>query len=170
MIIGQEIGMMALGVDHKQRGCDMPNLAKIMREEMCRLARKEVKAAVAKLQQDNKKLKQAVADHKTRIAQLEKENRRLLAQYKKATGTGAMLDSEEVERARITGAMIRTVRARLGVSQADLARLVGVSPPSVYQWEKKKGRLAFRGDTKARVVEVRKLGVREAHERLEELE
>ena len=65
--------------------------------------------------------------------------------------------------------MIRSIRARLKLSQADFAALVNVSPQSVLQWEHKEGRLAFLGQTKAAIIEVRKMKVREAKRRLQEI-
>ena len=76
--------------------------------------------------------------------------------------------ADELDKARITGGMIKRIRKRLGISQADLAKLLGVSGQSVYQWEKKTGRLTLRGNTKSAIVDVRKLGKRDAKRRLEE--
>ena len=70
-------------------------------------------------------------------------------------------------KARITAKMIQSIRSRLGLSQDAFARLVGVSQQSVYQWERAKGRLKFRGDTKQRIVAVRMMGKREARAELE---
>ena len=61
--------------------------------------------------------------------------------------------------------MIRGTRAKLDLSQADFADLVGVNKQSVYQWEHKEGRLSFRGDAKAAIVAVRKLDRGEARQR-----
>ena len=55
------------------------------------------------------------------------------------------------------------------MSQAEFARLVGVSSMSVVRWEQKPGMLTLRGAAKASVFSVRKLGEREARERLAEM-
>jgi DNA-binding transcriptional regulator YiaG len=65
--------------------------------------------------------------------------------------------------------MIKSMRSRLGVSQANLAILLDAAPQSVYNWEKKEGRLSFRGDTKARIVALRKLTKAEVEKRLEKI-
>jgi DNA-binding XRE family transcriptional regulator len=66
------------------------------------------------------------------------------------------------DRARITGKMVRRIRSRLKLTQAELAALLGVSAQSVYQWERKGGPLTFRRDTKAKLVAVRDMGIHEA--------
>jgi DNA-binding transcriptional regulator YiaG len=65
--------------------------------------------------------------------------------------------------------MIRSIRAKLNLSQAEFAALIGVNGQSVYQWEHKEGRLTFRGNTKAAIVALRKLNRKEAQQRLEAL-
>lgn len=145
----------------------MPNIAKILRDEMQRLARREVKMATAPLRKDTIALKHAVADQKRRVALLERDNKRLVRQTEKtAKGVSVRPGDDDVSKARITAKMIRSIRSRLGVSQADFAKLVGVSGQSVYQWERKPGRLSFRGDAKASVVRVRKLTKAEAKKQL----
>ena len=134
----------------------MPNIAEILREEIQRLARREVKAAIASLKKDNVTLKRAAADHKRRIVQLERDNRYLLAQAKKMQETAEKPSGDEVEKARITAKMIKGIRDRLGLSQADLANILKTAKNTVYLWERKEGRLAFRNpETKAAIVSLR---------------
>ena len=144
----------------------MPDIAKVLREEIQRLARKELKAALATLRKDNIALKRTVADHKRRIATLERDNKRLLTDKERRSKKGTGVTQEEVQKARVTAKMIRGMRAKLGLTQAELARLLGVTLQSVYQWERKEGRLDFRGNTKAAIVEIRKLNRKEAQQRL----
>ena len=77
-----------------------------------------------------------------------------------------MVTEDEVGKARIKAKMIRATRAKLGLSQADLAALLGVNGQTVYQWEHKEGRLNFRGNAKTAIVAVRKLERQEAQEKL----
>ena len=147
----------------------MPDIAKILKEEILRLARKEVRAATAGLRKDNAALKRAAGDHKRRIAKLESGNRRLLATANRRRKEGRETTDEEIQSARITAKMIRSIRAKLKLSQGDLARLVGVNSQTVYQWEHKEGRLTFRGNAKAAIVAVRKLDRKQAQQRIEAL-
>jgi DNA-binding transcriptional regulator YiaG len=147
----------------------MPNIAKVLKDEMQRLARKEVKAALAKLQKDNATLKRVAADHKRRLLTLERANRRLLKYASKNQDEAVNVKDEEIGKARVTAKMIRSIRAKLNLSQAEFAALIGVNGQSVYQWEHKEGRLTFRGNTKAAIVALRKLNRKEAQQRLEAL-
>jgi len=146
----------------------MPNIAVVLKEEIRRLARKEIKAAMAGLRRDNVRLKRTAAEHKRRLAELEKERGRLRAGAAPLGAQAATVAPDELDKARVTGGMIRRLRERLAISQADLAKLLGVSAQSVYQWEKKAGRLTLRGNTKAAIVQVRNLGKREVKRKLEE--
>lgn len=145
----------------------MPNIAQVMKAEIIRLAQKEIRAATTKLRQDNAELKRRVAEHKRRITKLEKDNRALVSGATKRRRKSLPATEDEIQKARITAKLIRSIRSKLKVSQADFAKLVGVSSLSVYQWERKSGRLTFRGNSKASIVEVRKLTPGEAKDRLE---
>ena len=141
----------------------MPDIAKILREEIQRLARREVKAAIASLKMDNVILKRTAADHKRRLVQIEKDNRHLLAQAKKLRETVVKTPDVEVEKARITAKMIKSIRDRLGLSQAALAKILEVTPNTVLLWEQKEGRLTFRNpETKAAIVSLRGMTKAEA--------
>ena len=147
----------------------MPDLAKVLKEEIQRLARKETKASTASLRKDTATLKRAIADHKRRIAILERDNRRLLTRARKSLEGSVKASDEEIKTSRVTAKMIRGLRDKFGLSQAEMALLLEVSSQTVYQWEHKKGRLTFRGHSKAAIVELRKLSVAEVATRLTRL-
>lgn len=147
----------------------MPNIAKILKDEIQRLAKREIKVATDSLRKDNAALKRTVADLKRRLAKLESGNKRQPTNAEADSPKVAVVESDEVK-AKITGKMIRSIRSRLGLSQADFAKLVGVSGQTVLQWEHKDGRLDFRGNGKAAIVGIRNIGKREAKKRLEELQ
>jgi len=67
---------------------------------------------------------------------------------------------------RVSPRLIRALRNRLGISQADLARLVGVSTVAVGQWES--GRSRPRSASKARIAALRSVGRREVRRLLAE--
>jgi DNA-binding transcriptional regulator YiaG len=148
----------------------MPNIAKVLKDEFARLAKKEMKAIAASLKKDVVALKRAAADQKRRLAKVERDNGRLLRFVEKAREKSVQVSSEEVASARITAKMIRSIRRRLGLSQAEFAQLAGVSSVSVFQWEHKAGRLTFRGDSKANIVAVRKMSKIEARKKLDEMQ
>lgn len=142
----------------------MANLAQILKIEIARLARKELKLEASSLRKaatqhrkDIAELKRQIKEQQGRISFLEKqENKR----SKKVKAT-----KEPGERIRFSAKGLRSHREKLGISAADYASLVGVSTQTIYLWE--------REQTKPRqrqlpaVAAVRKLGVREAQRRLE---
>ena len=148
----------------------MPNIAKVLKDEFARLAKKEIKASVTTLKKDVVALKRAAADQKRRLAKVEQDNGRLLRLLEETKEKSVQVSNEEVESARITAKMIRSIRRRLGLSQAEFAQLAGVSSVSVNQWEHKAGRLTFRGDSKANIVAVRKMSKIEARKKLDEMQ
>ena len=144
----------------------MSQLASAIKEEVQRLARKEVKAQLAKTKQassqhrsDIAELKRAVRDLGRQVAYLERKEKRRV--NKPAPESLA-------ENARFSPKSVRSHRAKLGLSAADYGRLVGVSALSVYNWEK--GKTKPQKKQLASLVAVRKLGVREAERQLELLE
>ena len=62
---------------------------------------------------------------------------------------------------------LRSQRARLGLSAADLGKLIGVSAQSIYNWESDKARP--RAAQIARVAQLRVMNKREAQAQLNKL-
>jgi DNA-binding transcriptional regulator YiaG len=60
----------------------------------------------------------------------------------------------------LTPQSIRSLRERLGMPRVEFAKLLGVSPGSIFGWET--GRTLPRGKSVARLRDVRKMGVRAA--------
>lgn len=147
----------------------MPNIAVVLKDEIRRLARKEIRSATKKLQEDNVALKRAITDMKQRLSELERKNKRL---SKAAVAKGVIPEvavKGGQDRTRVSAKAIRTLRERLGLTQAELAQLLGVSSQSVYQWESKEGILQLRSAPKAAILQVRTMGKKEARARLEEM-
>lgn len=140
----------------------MSNVAKALKAEISRISRKEVKNVTGPIAKLNIDLKKIVADLKRRLAALEKENKRLLAGVKKEKAGEAPEPSEETKKARITSRTIRSLRSRLGLSQADFGKLAGVTTGAVYLWENKEGPLNLREKTKAALLAIKGMGAREA--------
>jgi DNA-binding XRE family transcriptional regulator len=147
----------------------MPNIAKILREEISRIGRKEAKSACTPLHRKEIKTAKTTVALKKRVVALEKSNRLLLERLAKleALQPASQGPQEENARAWISGKGIRRLRKKLGLSQAAFAKLVGVSVISVYNWEKNPGMLKLRNTTKASVFSIRDIGAREAKKRLE---
>jgi DNA-binding transcriptional regulator YiaG len=147
----------------------MANFANTFKEEIQRIARRELKKETGKLVSDNKKLRDLVSKLNKRVRDLESLNRTLLKAPALKSTPGVQADKDEVDSTRLTGARIKRLRAKFKMTQAELADLLGVSSQSVYQWERKEGKLTMRGRPKAAVVEILAMSPREAHEKLDSL-
>jgi DNA-binding transcriptional regulator YiaG len=139
----------------------MPTLAATLRNEIRRLAAREAKKAlrpVRRLQKQVKVLRQTVRDHRYALAGVQRRVARMKAVARAASGgrggRGALLSPEA----------IAAKRRGLGMSRVQFAKLLGVSPGSIFGWEK--GRTLPRGQSLERLREVRKIGVREARARV----
>ncbi len=145
----------------------MPNIGSLLREEIRRLAKREARALTVGLRRDGAKLKRTVAEHKRRLATLERDSRRLVAEADARLKVAVPASPEEVAGARIGASRVRALRKRLRLSQAEFGQLLGVSPNTVFVWERKPGRLNLRDKAKAAIVAARKLTARDARRKLE---
>ena len=144
----------------------MPNLMTVLKAEITRVARKEAKAALEPLLKQSGDTRSALADLKRRIDVLEKASKRL-----NVVLTTPEPQPEPAAGAKnwISGKGVRSLRQKLGLSQAEFAKLAGVTTNAVYLWESKPGMLRLRDATKAGVMAVRGLSVKEAKAKLTEM-
>ncbi len=142
------------------------SFAAALKQEITRLARKEIKAntdstrrAVAQFRRDIAELKRGATAMERRLAALERGEKKRL---------GQPVAADPAKGARFAPRWVRSHRERIGFSQADYAVLVGVSPMTIYNWE--------HGKTKpgkaqlAALVAVRRLGKQAAERRWEMLD
>ena len=146
----------------------MPNVASVLRDEIQRLAKKQVKAALGPLKRDQIRLKKTVADLRRQVAALETANRDLL---KKVTTVVAVNETEKVaEKAvklRPTSKSLEGLRNRLALTQVQFGKLLGVTGPAVTQWASRNGRVRMRQTTLDALAGIQHIGKREARRRLE---
>jgi len=138
----------------------MPNLAATLKEEISRLARKEIKASIAPL-------RKAATAYRREIAALKRQSAALKAALSKAAkGPVAPSDGTEQEgkRARFSAKSVMAQRKRLGLSAADFSKIVGVSGATIYGWEQ--GKTRPRKSQLASLAAIRGLGKKEAKARL----
>ncbi len=143
----------------------MPNVGQILREEITRLARKEVRSSCDPLRKQVRSLRKTVKDQQQAIDKLEKSLAKVVAL---AADTSAKLyaPEEDTSRARVTPASIRRHRHRLGLSQTELGELLDVSTNTIVRWEA--GSSQPRPQHKTALSRLRDLGVREVGRMLEE--
>jgi DNA-binding transcriptional regulator YiaG len=136
----------------------MPNIASIFKDEILRLARKEVRKEIEPLKKASAQYRSEIAALKRRLAVLEKGQVR---QEKKASKVVAVdNEAEGNTRVRFSAKGFATKRQKLGISAGDMGKLLGVSGQTVYHWETGKSRP--RQKQIAAIAAVRKLGKRKA--------
>lgn len=144
----------------------MNTLTAALNAEIRRLARKE-------LRQEVEPLKKAVASYKSRLRDITQEVAELRRQLAKqgrtaARGNAALVDNQPEESGthlRWRPAGLATHRKRLGLSAANAAAIIGVSPLTVYNWES--GKTRPRNSQMPAIDKLRKMGRREAAAALE---
>ncbi len=141
----------------------MPNLSSVLKTEITRLARKEIKGAVDPL-------RKASAGYRRELAELKRQVAALQRDLKAATRTqkaASRAEDAAPQKTRFVPKGLKSLRARLGLSAADFGLLVGASSQSVYNWEA--GKAVPRENQQAALAAVRGIGKREAAKRLEAL-
>ena len=147
----------------------MPNIAKVLKDEIARIARRETNKALASVSTSALGLRRTTTDLKRRVAQLEKELSSLKKSIDVLKSAHAAAAPKTAGKARLTAKSMRNLRRRLRLSGQEFARLLGITPQVVYGWEKASGPLRVRGTTRAAILAVRGIGAREARRRLEEI-
>ncbi|MFY9327772.1 MAG: helix-turn-helix transcriptional regulator [Georgfuchsia sp.] len=110
----------------------MSNMATLLKEEIARAARKEVRIETEKLKKSSAQYRSNIAGLKRRVTELEKQVSRL---NKNATKTAVVPAAPSTpSRVRFSAKGLLAQRQRLGLSAADLGTLLGVSQQTIYNW------------------------------------
>lgn len=146
----------------------MANLAAVLKSEVTRLARKELRAETDALKKMVTGQRAEIAALKRRTADLEKSLKALTRLANKAgRGEQSTPNDEGVGSFRFRAAGMASNRKRLGLSAEDFGLLVGASGQSVYLWES--GKTKPRQQNIAAIAALRGVGKREVVKRLEAL-
>ena len=143
----------------------MRNLQVVLRQEIRRLARREVRSELDAT-------KRAVAQHRREIAELKRRNTALerTVNYLQSRETKRLKagPSQATQGTRFSFRSLKAQRRRSGLSQEEYASLVGVSSSTIYNWES--GSTKPSGKHLPTLVSLREIGKREAKRRLELVE
>ncbi len=143
----------------------MPNITTILKEEILRLARKEIRNQTSVLKKMSAQYRRDIAEMKRRLSELQRKITPLQKQVLRgATSQPAEADGERV---RFTVKGLRSQRQRLGLSAASYGKLIGVTGQTIYSWEQETSRP--RKQQVAKIASLRHLGKRDANARLEQL-
>ena len=144
----------------------MPNVASILKSEISRVARKEVRG-------ETLALKKAVSAYRTEIAALKRRAnaveqllRRLANGHSKASASPEV--DQDISKFRFSAKGLASQRQRLGLSAEQCGLLLGASSQSVYNWEQGKTRPLARH--LAAIAAVRGMSKKDATARLQTLQ
>ena len=143
----------------------MPNIASILKDEIIRVARKEIRSEVANLKKAVTAHRSEIAALKRRALDLEKEIRGLLKSKHKTVQPVAADDPQKPIRFSANG--LASQRNRLALSADECGLLVGASGQSIYNWEAGKARP--RASNLAAIAALKTLGKKTATARLSAL-
>ena len=112
----------------------MPNVATVLKSEISRVARKEVRG-------ETTSLRKAVSTYRTEIAALKRRTQAVEQLLRRQIKEAPSADVEQVpEKFRFTAKGLASQRQRLGLSAEQCGRLLGASSQSIYNWEQGKTR------------------------------
>ena len=168
----------------------MANLASVLKEEIGRLARKEIRQqtagtvkSTAQLERDIAALQRQVEDLQRKLSSQQTQDgprqtattkatskkKAVKPKGKTAAGTPSApaKSAKKPARTGFSSKALKAERERLGISADNYGRLVGVSGLSIYNWEQ--GKASPRESSIAALMSVRGIGKREAAKRLSAL-
>lgn len=141
----------------------MANIASFLKAEISRIARKEIRTETQTLKKASTQYRSDIAALKRRIA----EQDRLIAKLRKSKPAAKEVEQdEEGPQLRFRADGFASLRKKLGLSAAEMGKLLGVSLQTIYHWEK--GQSKPRASQLQAIAEVRKIGKRGAAARLTE--
>ena len=143
----------------------MPNLAVTFRQEITRLARREIRSQTQGLRRASAQFRRGIAELKRHISELKSEVARLESRIgKQVPPQVTEADSAKV---RFAAKNVISQRRRLGISAADYGKLIGVTGHTIYKWEH--GTSRPRRAQLSAFAAIRLLGKTEALIRLEQM-
>jgi DNA-binding transcriptional regulator YiaG len=148
----------------------MPNIAVVLKDEIARIARKEVRAQTDDFRKASAQYRAHIAALRRRVDDLERQLKRV----GKDGARSAPADEQEGDEGgdgtprRFSAARLAAQRQKLGLSAADFATLLGVSGQSVYKWEH--GEARPRARQLEAIAALRGIGKREAAARLAKMQ
>jgi len=148
-----------------QRKFKLPNIASLLKDEITRLARKELRSETEGLKKASAQYRSEIAALKRRTAALEQQLSRLQKSLPK--GNDEKADPDGSTKARFTVKGFKTLRHRLGLTAETIGVLLGVTAQTIYNWEA--GNSNPREQQLVRIVMLRGMGKREVNSILQGL-
>lgn len=119
----------------------MPNIASILKVEIARVARREVRTEIECLKKANSQHRAATTQLRRELAELQKQIKRRAHPSGSRSATAPVAqDNGDATPRRFSASRLAAHRAKLKLSAADYGKFVGVSGATIYLWEKGKWR------------------------------
>lgn len=149
----------------------MPNIASVLKSEISRIARRELRAETASLKKAQASFRADIANLKRATKMLEQAIRNVAKHVRPdarpATRAATESDADSAK-ARFSAKGLASQRKRLGLSAEAVGKLIGTSGQSVYNWEA--GKTRPRDSHMAAIRALRTLGRKAAAARLATLD
>lgn len=142
----------------------MPNIATVLKAEVTRLARKELRGETETLRKAVSSQRTELAALRRRVQDLEKTVKLVARAAASSKPAPRATSEEEGGQFRFRAAGMASNRKRLGLSAADFGLLVGATGQSVYAWEA--GKSKPRAQNLVAIAALRGVGKKEVAARL----
>lgn len=139
----------------------MGKVESIIKSEIVRLAKREVKKTILPLKGEIRSLKGIVSQLRKTLLSIQRISP---AEFREKE-VSMEVSPDEVKNARFSPRVIRSLRKRLGITQRELALLTGVTVGAIHQWESGKFKPAMK--KREIMVTLRKMGRREVRKMIE---
>lgn len=146
----------------------MPNIAAVLKDEIARVARKEIRAQTEDFKKSSAQYRSHIAALRRRVDDLERQLKRVGKASGRAGAAAAAAEEGQGTPRRFSAARLAAQRRKLGLSAADFATLLGVSGQSIYKWEH--GEARPRARQLEAIAALRGIGKREAAARLAKMQ
>ncbi|AOS78429.1 hypothetical protein Q5W_05330 [Hydrogenophaga sp. PBC] len=150
----------------------MTTFAVSLKKEIARMARKELKGDIESLRKTAAGHRSEIAALKRELKALRDETKRQARQLKRVPGAVATSTEEAAPRrgrqARYSAESFAAMRKKLGITQAQMGQVLGVSTLSVYKWES--GQVMPRQTQQEKILALKKVGKRAVEKLLDAAE
>ena len=143
----------------------MPNIASVLKQEISRIARREIRSETASLKKASAQYRRDIAELKRQVSSLQR--RIPLLEKHMSQNAPSQVTGADATNVRFTAKGLCSQRKRLGLSAADYGKLVGVTAQTIYSWEN--GLSRPRKQQLPALASIHPMGKRAVQARLEQL-